>query len=76
MNTATIAFNLTYEDPVNREIFQNRDFRLALSVAIDRQAIIDFVYVGQGEVYQLAPRPTSRFYNEQLAMQYTDYKEI
>jgi len=73
MNTVTIALNLTVEDPVLREIFQNHDFRAALSVAIDRQSIIDLIYVGQGEPYQLAPRPTSPFYNEQLAKQYTEY---
>jgi peptide/nickel transport system substrate-binding protein len=75
MNTAAIAFNLTHEDPVKREIFQNHDFRVALSIAIDRQSIIDLIYVGQGEVYQLAPRPTSPFYSEQLAKQHTEYDE-
>jgi peptide/nickel transport system substrate-binding protein len=73
MNTAAIALNLTDLDPVKREIFQNHDFRAALSIAIDRQAIIDLVYVGQGEPYQMAPRPTSPYYNEQLAKQYTEY---
>lgn len=73
MNTNAIAFNLTHKDPVMREIFQNKDFRIALSHAINRQEIIDVVYVGQGEPYQLAPRPTSPFYNERLAKQYTEY---
>jgi peptide/nickel transport system substrate-binding protein len=73
MNTNAIAFNLTHKDPVKREIFQNQDFRIALSHAINRQEIIDVVYVGQGEPYQLAPRPTSPFYNERLAKQYTEY---
>jgi peptide/nickel transport system substrate-binding protein len=73
MNTNAIAFNLTHKDPVKREIFQNKDFRIALSHAINRQEIIDVVYVGQGEPYQLAPRPTSPFYHEQLAKQYTEY---
>ncbi len=73
MNEVAIAFNLTHKDPVKREIFQNKDFRIALSHAINRQEIIDVVYVGQGEPYQLAPRPTSPFYNERLAKQYTEY---
>lgn len=73
MNYVAIALNLTHEDPVKREIFQTKDFRVALSVAIDRQSIIDLIYVGQGEPYQLAPRPSSPFYNEQLAKQYTEY---
>jgi peptide/nickel transport system substrate-binding protein len=73
MNTATIAFNLSHKDPVKREIFQNKDFRVAMSVAIDRQDIIDLIYVGQGQIHQLAPSPSSPFYNEQLATQYTEY---
>lgn len=73
MNTVAIALNLTHPDPVKREVYQNHDFRAALSVAIDRQEIIDLVYVGQGQPYQLAPRPSSPFYNEQLATQYLEY---
>lgn len=73
MNNIAIALNLTHKDPVRREMFQNKDFRIALSHAINRQEIIDVVYVGQGEPYQLAPRPTSPFYNERLAKQYTEF---
>lgn len=73
MNTFAISLNLTHTDPVKREIFQNRDFRIALSHAINRQEIIDLIYVGQGQVHQLAPRPSSPFYHEQLATQYTEY---
>jgi peptide/nickel transport system substrate-binding protein len=73
MNTQVIALNLTHKNPVMREIFQNKDFRIGLSYAINRQEIIDTIYVGQGEPWQLAPRPTSPYYNEQLAKQYTEY---
>ncbi len=68
-----ISLNLAHQDPVKREIFQNKDFRIGLSHALDRQALIDTVYVGQGEPFQLAPRPESSLYNEQLAKQYTEY---
>ena len=73
MNTSIIALNLTHLDPVKREIFNNKLFRQALSVAIDRQEIIDLVYVGQGKPYQAAPRPESEFYNEELATQFTEF---
>lgn len=73
MNTMIIALNLTHKDPALREIFQNKDFRIALSHAIDRQEIIDVIFVGQGEPYQAAPRPSSPLYNEQLAKQYTEF---
>ena len=73
MNSMIIALNLTHQDPVKREIFQNKDFRIGLSYAINRPELIDLIWVGQGEPWQLAPRPTSPFYNEQLAKQYTEY---
>jgi misacylated tRNA(Ala) deacylase len=73
MNVQAIALNLTHKDPIKREIYQNKDFRIGLSHAINRQEIIDTIYVGQGQPWQLAPRPTSPFYNERLAKQYTEY---
>lgn len=72
-NTVVITLNMNHSDPVKREIFQNKDFRIGLSHAINRQEIIDVVYVGQGEPYQGAPRPESNFYHERLARQYTEY---
>jgi peptide/nickel transport system substrate-binding protein len=72
-NVMVISLNLTNLDPVKREIYNNKDFRVGLSQAIDRQEIIDVVYVGQGEPYQAAPRPQSPFYNETLAKQYTEF---
>lgn len=73
MNTAMISLNLTHEDEELRETFNDRDFRRALSHAINRQDVIDVVYRGQGEPWQGAPREDSPFYNEELATQYTEY---
>ena len=64
MNTTIISLNLTHKDPVKREIFNNKDFRIGLSYAIDRKAIIDSAFVGQGEPWQAAPRKESPYYNE------------
>jgi peptide/nickel transport system substrate-binding protein len=73
MNTSMMALNMTHKDPVLREIIANKDFRIGLSHAINRQEIIDTVHVGQGEPWQGAPRPESMYYHEQLARQYTEY---
>ncbi len=72
-NAAGIFFNLTHKDPVIRELFNNKDFRIALSLAIDRPEIIDLVYFGQAEPWQTSPLPDHALYNEQLAKQYTEY---
>jgi len=73
MNTMVLMFNQEVADPVLREIFTQRDFRVAMSFATDRQEIIDAVYVGVGQPYQAAPRPESRFYDEEYATQYLEY---
>jgi peptide/nickel transport system substrate-binding protein len=73
MNVAMFALNLTHVDPTKREVFQNKDFRIGLSHAVNRQEIIDVVYRGQGEPWQGAPARESEFFNEQLAKQYTEY---
>lgn len=72
-NVMEISLNLTHPDPAMRELFNNLDFRAGLSHAINRQEIIDLVYVGQGEPWQAAPLPESPYYNEQLATQYLEY---
>jgi peptide/nickel transport system substrate-binding protein len=73
MNTVSIALNLTHKDPVTRQIFQNIDFRIGLSHAINRQEIIDTIMVSQGEPWQLAPRRETPYFNELLAKQYTEF---
>ena len=70
-NTAAIYPNWTHKDPVMRQIIQNKDFRVGLSYAINRQEIVDTVYVGQGTPYQVASRPESKFYDEEFAKQFT-----
>jgi len=72
MNTNCYKFNMTHKDPVKREIFQNRDFRIGMSHAINRQEVIDTIYVSQGEPWQAAPLE-GPYFNETLAKQYTEY---
>jgi len=72
-NQMEISLNLTHADPDMRALFNNLDFRKGLSHALDRQEMIDLVFVGQGEPWQAAPLPSSPYYNEQLATQYLEY---
>jgi len=71
--TTVIHLNWNTTNEALREAFQTKDFRIALSHAINRQEIIDTVFVGQGIPYQAAPKPSAQFYNETLATQYTEY---
>ena len=72
-NEVAIKLNLTHPDPVKREVFQNKDFRIGLSHAIDRQAIIDTVYSGVGEIANISPLRSSGLYTDEMAKQYTEY---
>lgn len=73
MNTVIFALNQTHKNEDLRAIFANKDFRVGLSHAINRQEIIDVVFVSQGEPWQLGPRQETPWYNETLAKQYTEY---
>lgn len=69
----SIGLNLAHPDENLRAIFLEKDFRIALSVAMNRQEIIDILYVGDGEPRQPAPLAESPWYHEQLAYQYTEF---
>lgn len=56
------------------QLLNERDFRRALSLAIDRQAIIDAVYYGIGEPAQIAPGPASPYHHEALLRSHTAYE--
>jgi peptide/nickel transport system substrate-binding protein len=71
-NAFVISFNQNSDDPVKREIFQNRDFRIGLSYAINRPAIIAASGLAV-EPFQVAPIEGTPFYDEQMAFQYTEY---
>lgn len=72
-NTMLLQLNLNTENPVLSKVFNNKNFRIALSHAIDRQAIIDAISFGIGTPSQAAPNPNTPFYSERLATQYIEY---
>ena len=72
-NVADFQFPENHPDEFRASVYRNKDFRIGLSLAIDREELIDVVFLGQGEPHQIAPRPRSPFYSERLAKQYTEY---
>lgn len=64
------------EDPASawkQQLLSNRRFRQALSLAIDRAAIIETLFNGQGEPAQIDPGPTSPYHSAELMRSYTDF---
>lgn len=61
------------DDPVKREMFRNKDFRIGLSHAINRQEISNLMFGGTVEPAQYGVVEGDPLYNEQLLKQYTEY---
>ena len=55
------------------ELLNDKRFRQALSLAINRQQIIDAVYYGIGEPAQSSPGKESIFYHEKLRYSYVEH---
>lgn len=68
-----VAVNLVHKDPTMRAILGNKDFRIGLSLAINREEIIELLHYGLGEPFQAAPAHGSRYYDEEYAKQYTAF---
>ena len=58
----TTNFNLSIEDPVLNELFNNKDFRIALSLGFDRDLVNEVVFNGLFKPSHPAP-PDSSVYN-------------
>lgn len=73
MNEVVVFLNLSHDNKVKREVFNNKDFRIGLSHAINRDEINTAVFQDVGEPWQAAPAPESKFYIEEFGTQYTEY---
>ena len=70
---AIVMFNQTWQGPEG-EIFRNKDFRIALSHAIDRDAVKELSFFGLGESRQGVPAPFHPYYpGDEYAFKYTEY---
>ena len=72
-NVWSIVPNQTVADEVLRGLFQNEDFRHALSVAVDREAIIELTQSGLAFPVQTAPVAGSPYYKDELATHWAEY---
>jgi peptide/nickel transport system substrate-binding protein len=70
---AVLPLNLNHSDPGKRELFQNQKFRAALSVAIDRDEINEFCYMGMGTPRQMAVIEECPYFKPEHATRYAEY---
>jgi peptide/nickel transport system substrate-binding protein len=72
---AVLMLNQTYvNNPAIGELLQNRDFRIAMSHAIDREAIKELAFLGLGEPRQPVPAPHHPYYpGDEVAFRYIEH---
>ncbi|KAF7600454.1 MAG: peptide ABC transporter [Candidatus Dactylopiibacterium carminicum] len=72
-NSVGMFFNYSTKNPTLRKYLRQKDFRVALSLATDRKEVNEIVFLGQGAPWQIGPAKESKWYNEKLGTQYTQY---
>lgn len=68
-----LMVNQTHQDPVMRKIFQDRRFRIALSLGINRDEINELFYLGLAEPRQATVIPGSSYFEPEFATAYAEY---
>ena len=73
---AGVIFNQTYaKDAELGKLFANKDFRIAMSYAINRRQIHESAFLGTGEPRQAVPKKGHPYYpGDEYAYKYTEYK--
>jgi peptide/nickel transport system substrate-binding protein len=73
---AVVAFNQSYKaDPEIAKLLANKDFRVALSYAVNRTQIKESAFLGLGEPRQGVPAPWHPYFpGDEWAKKYTEYK--
>jgi peptide/nickel transport system substrate-binding protein len=73
---AVVAFNQSYKaDPDIARLLASKEFRIALSHAVNRDQIKESVFLGLGEARQGVPAPWHPYFpGDEWAKKYTQYK--
>lgn len=69
----SVLVNLTNEDPVKRELYQDVRFRRAISVSINREEINEVLFSGQANPGQATAKPSESWFQEEWAESYAQY---
>lgn len=72
---AVVNFNMTYKsDPEIGKLINTKDFRVALSIAINRDEIKESVFLGLGEARQGVPAPWHPYFpGKEWATKHTEF---
>ncbi|NPV09354.1 MAG: ABC transporter substrate-binding protein [Anaerolineae bacterium] len=68
-----LLLNHNHQDPGLRELIENRDFRIALSLGINRSEINELAYQGFGTPRQASLIPLNPYFKEEHATFYAEF---
>jgi peptide/nickel transport system substrate-binding protein len=69
----SVALDLNYPDRGIRRIFQDKRFRQALSIAINREEVNNVVYFGRGVPRQATILPSASYFQDKWAKAWAQY---
>ncbi len=72
-NEGGLLLNYTHEDPTLKKLFRDKRFRIALSVAIDREKINKLLFKGLAEPSHPTVASGPPYYGERLFKKYIQY---
>ena len=72
-NTLCIFLNQYSKDPEMRALLQDRRFRIALSVAVNREEIVDLIYDGLAEPSRAVASPNDPYWLPRFGDLYIEY---
>ena len=71
--TLNLQFNQTQVDLERRALFTELNFRIAMSIGLDREEINRILFLGMGLIQQVGPLPGTSWYDEKNANSYIEY---
>jgi len=69
----TYTFNLNHPDPELKKVFNNKKFRQAMSLALNREEINQFVFLGMATPSQITVDPGASYFKEEWAEAYANH---
>ena len=70
---ATLYLNQNVKDPILRNLFRDKRFRVAISLALNREEINNLVYLGLGKPRQASMPSSSPYYDPEWEKAYAEY---
>lgn len=74
-NVGYINFNFAHEDPTINQLLNDRRFRIALSISLNREEINEIIFDGYAEPFQTGTPPGPPFYpeNNEIFKRFLEY---